>query len=280
MKRLSILFYLLLVSLSATGQEQRGLSPRPVAGLPPSPQPGVGVVPFVGQRDTRGESPFTPFDLNFPGGTPAQLQAHIEQATSKALNVIIPPEFADSQLPPLKMNNVTVPQLFDALSAACRKVGPAVVGYFNSPPGAPPTPRYEERESSMGFRMTPGLAPTETTVWHFFRITPPVVKEPTEPPICRFFNLEEPLTAYKIEDITTALHTSYKMLGDTNPPTMTFHKDTKLLIAVGDPGKLKLIEAMLTELTGTKPGFNSVRPQFQKTPPAKHPPKGADNPEP
>jgi hypothetical protein len=279
MKHLPALFCVFLFGFSAAAQDLRAIPPRPL--LPPPPQPGGfvgGGIP--GPRDN--PPAFSPFDLEFPGGTPADLQAHIEGATGKPLNVIIPSEHADAKLPPLKMKNITVPQLFEAINQACRKVVPTVVGYYASAPGAPQIPRYEERESSMGFRFPQGVPMTEATVWQFFRLTPPVIKEPMEAPICRFFNLEEHLNTYKIEDITTAMQTGYKMLGDTNPPTMTFHKDTKLLIAVGDPGKLKLIEAMLKELAGSKLGFNPtglMGQPFRPAPQAK-PPKGADNAEP
>ena len=39
------------------------------------------------------------------------------------------------------------------------------------------------------------------------------------------------------------------MLGEKTPPTMSFHKETKLLIAVGDQGKLQLIDTVLEQLS-------------------------------
>lgn len=60
------------------------------------------------------------FDLDFNGGTPAQLVKAIETATGKPLNVIINKEDANVELPPLKMNDVSVAQLFQALEAASR----------------------------------------------------------------------------------------------------------------------------------------------------------------
>ena len=40
------------------------------------------------------------------------------------------------------------------------------------------------------------------------------------------------------------------MMGETNPPAISYHKDTKLLIAVGEADKLQLIEQVLQQLTG------------------------------
>ena len=73
--------------------------------------------------------------LNFPGGTPKELVEAIEKTSRKPLNAIIPDELAKMRLPALKMNGVTAPQLFDALSAATAKT--ETYSYqvgFNLPP--------------------------------------------------------------------------------------------------------------------------------------------------
>ena len=55
------------------------------------------------------------FSLDFPGGSASQLVEAIEKAMGKPLNVIINKEDEDMALPPLKMNDVVMPQLFTAL---------------------------------------------------------------------------------------------------------------------------------------------------------------------
>jgi len=57
-----------------------------------------------------------------------------------------------------------------------------------------------------------------------------------------------------VDDITTAIQTGWKMLGDEEAPTINFHKDTKLLIAVGEPNKLETIDAVLNALDSSKSG--------------------------
>ena len=64
----------------------------------------------------------------------------------------------------------------------------------------------------------------------------------------RFFQLGPYLENYKVEDITTAIETGWKMLGGGPAPAMSFHKDTTLLIARGEPEKLMLIDSVLQEL--------------------------------
>ena len=167
----------------------------------------------------------TKFNLDFPGGTPKQLANAIEKAMGRPFNKIIPNEDDDLQLPPLKMNNVDIAQLFSALQQAS-KFTP--VGY--------------------GF-MTEG-ARSDDSVWSFVsdRHQPPPL-----PKVCRFYALSRYLErGLKVEDIITAVQTGWKMQGDTSPPQINYHKETKLLIAVGEPDKLEIINAVLQTLDSSK----------------------------
>ena len=70
-----------------------------------------------------------------------------------------------------------------------------------------------------------------------------------------------------MDDITTAIETGWKMLGETSPPTISFHKDTKLLIAVGEPSKLETIDAVLKALGrwgDAEPGSSGMAPRTQR----------------
>jgi len=63
------------------------------------------------------------FDLNFPGGNPEALIEHInEKLGNSPVNTIIPSEFKDVQIPPMKLKNVTVQQVFDALCRASQRL--------------------------------------------------------------------------------------------------------------------------------------------------------------
>ena len=84
----------------------------------------ISLTPVFGQPSPKPatDAPaLTKFNLDFPGGTPAKFIKAIEKAMGKPLNAIIPTEDADVQLPPLKMNDVDVAQLFKALEAASIK---------------------------------------------------------------------------------------------------------------------------------------------------------------
>jgi hypothetical protein len=217
----------------------------------------VSLTPVWGQEvhtiDVKTGLPVTPnesnklakFNLDFPGGTPTQLIKAIEKAKGKPLNAIIPDEYANEQLPPLKMSNVDVPRLFQALKMASVKQVQYVTGpYFGGMGG--PSSTYSTLSSSYGFK-TEGPE-TDDSVWYFFEDKPP--QRPSSPAkSCRFYQLSSYLDhGLTVDDITTAIQTGWKMMGDTSPPEISFHKETKLLIAVGEPDKLDVIDNVLKAL--------------------------------
>src|ERR1041385_4868524 len=139
------------------------------------------------QRLYSSASTITKFDLDFPGGTPGELVAAIQRALGKPLNAIIPDEFAKTKLPALKMKNVDVNQLFQALEEAGSKQeivasatysGGAAGGYTS----------YQQITSKYGFRRAEGGIPTDDSIWNFY------VQKPNYPgqssgKICRFYSL-------------------------------------------------------------------------------------------
>jgi len=219
-----------------------GLGQQPV-----NPPPGTRRVtaPVVQQQQTaESDNSLTRFDLDFPGGTPEQLVRAIEKASGKLPNVVVPVEHADFQLPPLKMKAVTVPRLFEALSgASVRNIRIPTPGKGRG---------YDEVYNSYSFQ-TLG-PPNEDLVWYFSARAGTVESMPPHVvPVCRFYQLGPYMDTYKVEDITTAIQTGWKMLGEKNPPTITYHKDTKLLIAVGEQDKLILIDEVLRQLSNPVP---------------------------
>ena len=191
------------------------------------------------------------FDLDFPGGNPKEFVAAIEKAMNKPLNAIIPDDCNDVQIPPLKMSDVTVKELFKALQMASLK-------YVSFPSGN----GYSRMATTYGFE-TQGNG--DNTVWYFR------AEKPMEPPpikdICRFYQLEPLLEKNKIEDITTAIQSGWEMLHVTKVPQLKFHPETKLLIAVGSEENLKIIESVLEQLRPRQPAMPGIpRPQVPDNP--------------
>jgi hypothetical protein len=179
------------------------------------------------------------FDLDFAGGTPQRLVEKIEEKI-RNLNVIIPTEYKDAKLPPLKMHSVNVRQLFEALEFANQKTYP----YQSA--SAPGTTFINQQITTMGFRTSGPITPE--SVWYFYVSKP----QPMEfPKVVRYYQLSPYLTEYKIDDITTAIQAGWKMLGEEDAPNLNFHQDTKLLIAVGQLSQLNMIDSVLQELNKT-----------------------------
>jgi len=230
------------------------------------------------------EPALTKFDLDFPGGTPKDLVAAIQKAMGRPLNAIIPDDLADTQLPALKMKSVDVSQLFKALTAASLK-SEAVISSSGFPPGRP---GYSIHQINYGFRQGTEGRPSDDTIWYFY-VDKPVLPPLSSPDkVCRFYSLAPYLErGLSVDDITTAIETGWKMLRETSPPTISFHKDTKLLIAVGEPSKLEPIDAVLKALgsptgVGGGGGFQGGQLEPPKppkpSPPAETPPKPAERP--
>jgi hypothetical protein len=183
----------------------------------------------------------TKFNLDFPGGTPADLVKAIELRIPKPLNVIIPMEDANLQLPPLKMNDVTTPQLFAALEAASRKTVSVQTGTFGNP--------YSQFVTGYGFK-TYDSPIADTSIWYFHAEKPSLPPEVSPAKICQFYSLDPYLNrGFTVDDITTAIQTGWEMAGlRTGAPKLNYHKETKLLIAYGEPDKLRTINQVLETL--------------------------------
>jgi hypothetical protein len=229
-------------------------------------QPQLQPFPGPAPRGTpNGSETLTKFDLDFPGGSPKELVAAIEKASGKPLNAIVPDEFAKIKISALKMKNVDAPQLFRAIQAAS-----AINRSPNSfQPGFPPAMSPSGGNSSRiayGFQSSPGSL-TDDTIWYFYAEKPAEFYPPPSPPKeCRFYSLAPYLDrGMTVDDITTAIKTGAKMLGEGQEPAISFHKDTKLLIAVGESGKLQIIDAVLKALEPPKGIPGAPKPAEKKT---------------
>jgi hypothetical protein len=245
---------LLIVSLTPVLGQPRPTPPTmmPISQLPPP----AGMPRLQARLDANADTPtLTKFNLDFPGGTPAQLIKAIEKAMGKPLNVIIPEEDADVQLPPLKMSNVDVAQLFQALGAASQKV----VSVFNQQFGS-----YSQQQTGCGFEMASGRL-ADDSVWYFHD------QKPSRPPvistqkICQFYSLSPYLDrGFTVDDITTAIQTGWKMAGVTSPPELNYHKETRLLIAFGELNELQTIQQVLQTLPQSQYSLPSMEHQMQQ----------------
>jgi hypothetical protein len=265
---------------SALGQQppapaapsQAPLPPAPRVALPQPPTPAPAPPDFntrlkeIIERTsgkTAPEPALTKFNLDFPGGTPKELVDAIQKAMERPLNAIIPDDLADTKLPAVKMNSVDVAELFSALRLASVKLESYWLPGYNN---------YQTHQTVWGFK-TEGK-PSDDSIWYFYAEKPIIPPGAPEKKVSRFYSLAPYLErGTTVDDITTAVETAWKMLGETSPPTISFHKDTKLLIAVGDPTKLETIDAVLKALEPPKsapgPVMRLLAPGSIPTPPQK-----------
>jgi hypothetical protein len=200
------------------------------------------VVGYDGQQEIIAQATnFTKFNLNFPGGTPRQLVTALEKVTRESLNVIILDADAAVQLPSFKLNNVCLPELFQVLRAVSTKT--EYVTMLNSQ-GFTSSQSFNDSYEFYTLDRNSGTH----SVWYFHVDRPGTLLKPQEK-TCRFYQLAPYLNGgLTMNDITTAIQTAWKMQGDNSPPEISFHKETKLLIAVGEPDKLEVIDNVLKAL--------------------------------
>jgi len=84
-------------------------------------QPGEPANPTQRPGHVQDLPSWQKFDLDFPGGGPRDLVVAIEKATGKSLNAIILKEDEAVQIPPMKFKDITVPDLFSALTVASQR---------------------------------------------------------------------------------------------------------------------------------------------------------------
>jgi hypothetical protein len=251
MKKLLCLPLLLCALTVASVQGQSSL---------PGTPPGPATIPTralkgAESNSSGNETPtLTKFNLDFPGGTPKQLVAAIEKATSRPLNMIIPDEYANESIPALRMNQVTVAALFQAMEQASLTTIPYRTSVYYGSGGGKPNYSYQQLRTSLIFQTSGKLS--DDSIWYFRgreKAPDPAIwgeiPNPTPNRTSRFYALTPYLEqGLKVEDITTAIQTGWKMLGEKETPSISFHKETKLLIAVGEPAKLETIDAVLKAL--------------------------------
>jgi hypothetical protein len=181
------------------------------------------------------------FDLDFPGGTPEQLVKAIEKATGKPLNAVVPDDCKNLKIAGFSVKGVTVAQLFEALKQASKKTERFMVDRPDI------NWSFEERTLMYGFE-TLGV-PDENSIWYFNRDGEPAPYKTVPTTVCRFYQLAPYLDAgYKVDDIRSAVETAWKMLGDTNPPALSYQKDTKILIETGELHEVGLVGDVLAQL--------------------------------
>jgi len=154
------------------------------------------------------------FDLSFAGGTPQKLVSEMERAGGLKLNVLIPPELADTRIPPMELRSVSVQDVFDSLGILSR--------------------------DSMLWIRTGRSGGEKFNVW--------VLARAPDPRKTQAFYVGHLLNKFKIGDITTAVQTTWQLGGKDARTELKYHQDTQLLIVLGNPEQLSAAAEVLAQL--------------------------------
>jgi hypothetical protein len=215
----------------------------------PAAQPQVNPRNFPGQVATKVEAG-PRIHLEFPGGTPRELLQHIEMGTHAKANVIIHPECKNVVVPPIELHEVTVGQIFMALNAVAepeykdgiwRRVPEAETEIWTLVRPAP-------QASSAGQMLT-----QMQNAGSFQERVNRLVNAPRGK-TCKVFNLSRALEAYSIDDVTTTIQAGWELLAKDTNRDMKFHKETKLLIVLGDDADINFVADVIRELSENAPG--------------------------
>lgn len=163
----------------------------------------------------------TTLDLDFRGGTVQQLIDAIEAKMKDRPNAVIHPDCANLAVPSIRLRAVEVHDIFAVLEA------------LNPEIKVIPTSRdifVLRRATRSGYQGGILIGPR----------------------VARPFLIERFLTKYKVEDIVTAVQTSWDLLsvdrGGRPAPSVKFHEETKLLIIGGTEIEVRAVEDIITQL--------------------------------
>ena len=178
-------------------------------------EPPAGATPpppnssFQTHVQVLGEAPPKPtFDLAFDGGDIYELVKAIEKASGRPLNIIAPAAQPPVRIPRFSLKGVNEDTLFSALSIL----------------------RLEDGNVRL---MRTGAA------W--------VVQAAPDNRECSTFYVGHLLKKFKVEDISTAIRTTWEM-GRERGGELKFHPETGLLFVLADKGQIGAVTSVLSEI--------------------------------
>lgn len=156
-----------------------------------------------------------PVDVDFAGGTLADLVAALNASAGKELNVVVSPEAAELKVSGIRVRAVPLVQILVIASTMNRQIDATSKGDVIV-------------VVKKGGGMTPfGVGRTRTV---------------------RAFNIAQHLERYKVEDVVTAVETVCEMLASEGKGEVKYHAETKLLIAAGTSEEIDAIDQTLGQL--------------------------------
>lgn len=199
----------------AAGQETQ--LPPGRYNLPPSAKDKV--IPFV----------------RFPGGSAEELANTLRKIIDPPPNILIPENLKGADVPPFELQNVKLADVFQALNSLTENK----------------EANWQLSGSNEPIWVLNPLNKTDGFGMPFPQQVDPLTGMPLVNGVarnCQIFPVGRFLAKYNVEDITTAVKTAWEMMGNEKNASMKYHKDTDLLIVVGTPGQLAILNDILKSL--------------------------------
>ncbi len=200
-------------------------------------QPAANPAPPLSDAGKDSGSGSDKFNLDFKGGTVHQLVDAISAARGKLVNVYIPADAQRISFPPVKAQETDLKSLLVAVSLGGRArfeggSGPMRFAFI------PAT----EKGLDFWYLAIEGVAPDGSS----FQLRDQASRELES----RVYLLTPYLDAgISVDDITTAIRTAWKMFDRENTKAnLSYHRETKLLIAVAPNEELQAIDQVLGAL--------------------------------
>jgi hypothetical protein len=167
------------------------------------------------------------FDLTFSGGSPAKLVEAIEKASGQKLNVLLPPNLSTSVIPRMELRSVNATIVFNSLNVVLTQ--------------------------DENVRWLP-----VNNVW--------ILQSGSDRRSSQVFYVGHLLSKFKVEDITTAIQTTWKLAGKDSKAELKYHQDTQLLIALANKPQLETVVEVLRELQRAFPDKGHQEKELLKVP--------------
>jgi hypothetical protein len=149
------------------------------------------------------------FDLAFHGGPPGKLVEAIEKASGQKLNVLLSPNLSTSAIPRMELRSVSVATVFSSLNRV-----------------------LVQDENVQWFPVD--------NVW--------ILQSGSQRRSSQVFYVGHLLNKFKVEDITTAIQTTWQLAGKDPKAELKYHQDTQLFIALANKSQLETVTEVLREL--------------------------------
>ncbi len=235
-----------------------GLMPQ--APVPAAAEPSVPTSPTLRLAPLSPADSGPRFDFEFDHAPLSEVLRGIQESFSRKtkghLSFVIPEvhqEFVKTTLVTIQVRQVTIVQFLELLEKASLRA----TGAGNSHEVDPNTGMVTEaRPALAGYGFLRENEERENPIWMFYNDLPATPVAAASPATqCRFFNLAPFLDDLKVEDITTVIRAGWEMMGNPNAAKFLFHKETGMLVVVGAPRDLSMIDDVLDQLkNGRAPG--------------------------